>query len=66
MNEISEPLNLSIALSIYFLTKIAFAEIISFAITKCELYWIPGIMSIVGMMTFLIVRPIFIDTRGSS
>ena len=66
MNEIAEPLILSIALSIYFIAKIALTAVILKGISSWELYWIPGIMSMIGMFSFLIIRPLFIDTKGSS
>lgn len=63
MNEAGQPIALGIAFAGNWLSYSICGKILPYIYDNLALYWTPGIMTIAGIVYFILMRPLILETR---
>lgn len=66
VNELGEPFTVGIGLAFLWIFKTIMATILPFIYKPYPIYWAPFFQVILGMVSFIFVRPFFIETNGKT
>ena len=63
VNELGEPFIVGLGLAFLWIFKTIVATILPYIFNPYPIYWTPFIMAITGMISFIFIRPLFLETN---